>query len=97
MNAFIFSLDGKNFCQFMTPNPPQPYVFGPFPPGAGGAFIFWIFKNDTWPWDRPTWAWDRPTRALDMPTWAMDGPTWAMDRPTWARDRRPTVAQVAPP
>ena len=41
MNALSFSPDGKDFCQFMTPNLVQPHVFGPFPPGAGGDIFFY--------------------------------------------------------
>ena len=49
MTFLSFSLDGKKVCQFMTPNLPQPYVFGPFPPGvagvATGTMYFFSFQE----------------------------------------------------
>ena len=45
MSAWIFSPDGKDFCQFMTPNFPKTYVFDPNQPGAGGGIVFSYFPK----------------------------------------------------
>ena len=39
MEAGIFSPDGNNFCQLVTPNDPKPMFLAHFHPGAGGASL----------------------------------------------------------
>ena len=45
MKVFIFSPDGKNFCQFMTPNVPKPMFLAQIHPGLVGALAFYFSKN----------------------------------------------------
>ena len=45
MLFLIFSPDGKNFCQFMTPNVPKPMFFTQIHPGLVGALAFYFSKN----------------------------------------------------
>ena len=41
MIFFIFSPDGQDFCQFMTPNFPKPMFLAHFHPGLVGTFFFY--------------------------------------------------------
>ena len=41
MSFFMFSPDGKDFCQFMTPNFPKPMFLAHFHPGLVGMFFFY--------------------------------------------------------
>ena len=45
MKVSIFSPDGKNFCQFMTPNVPKPRCLAQFHPGLLGGVGFLFFQN----------------------------------------------------
>ena len=45
MLFLIFSPDGKNFCQFMTPNVPKPMFFAQINPGLVGALALYFSKN----------------------------------------------------
>ena len=58
MSAWIFSPDGKDFCQFMTPNFPKPMFLAHFHPGLVGIFFLPQHGNLAlgqwpWPWDSP--------------------------------------------
>ena len=44
MSAGIFSPDGKNFCQLMTPNTPKPMFLAHFHRGH----LYLIFQKLTW-------------------------------------------------
>ena len=46
MFVLIFSLDGKNFCQFMTPIVFKPRFWAQFHPGLLGALAFHFPKTD---------------------------------------------------
>ena len=49
MKFSSFSPDGKNFCQFMTPNVPKPMFLAHFHPGLVGTLAFFFFpKSDIW-------------------------------------------------
>ena len=48
MMFFMFSPDGKNFCQFMTPNFPKPMFLPHFHPGLVGTLTFLFPKTDIW-------------------------------------------------
>ena len=50
MKVSIFSPDGKNFCQFMTPHFPKPRFLAQFHLGLVGALIFYLCfpKTDIW-------------------------------------------------
>ena len=48
MKVSIFSPDGKNFCQFMTPNVPKPMFLAQFHPGLVGRWLFIFPKTDIW-------------------------------------------------
>ena len=45
IDAFIFSPDGKNFCEFMTPNVPKPRFLAQFHPGLVGALTVYFYKK----------------------------------------------------
>ena len=47
MPFFIFSPDGKDFCQFMTPNFPKPMFLTQINPGLVVALDFYIPRNGT--------------------------------------------------
>ena len=81
MNAFIFSPDGKDFCQFMAPHFPKPMFWAHFHPGLVGAFTFYFSKNLTFgplgTFKGPpgsTFGPLGPLRALLVPHWGPWGP-----------------------
>ena len=41
MSFFIFRPDGKDFCQFMTPNFPKPMFLTQISPGLVGIFFYY--------------------------------------------------------
>ena len=47
MKVSIFSPDGKNFCQFMTPNVPKPMFLAQIHPGGNGDVGFLYSQNLT--------------------------------------------------
>ena len=78
MSASIFSPDGKNFCQFMTPHSPKPRFWTKFHLGM----VVVVFDLPPDPGPGPTWT--RDILNLDQgraqpgpgtgPTWTRDGP-----------------------
>ena len=87
MSASIFSPDGKNFCQFMTPHSPKPRFWAKFHLGM----VVVVFDLPPDPGPGPTWTRHGPN--LDQAR-AQPGPRTG---PTWTRDRaqsgpRPGVA-----
>ena len=82
-----FSLDGKDFCQFMTPNFPKPMFLAEISPGLVGIFFSittWHLALGQWPWP---WPWDRAN--LDQgwgSTWTNPIPNLAQAEPrAWSR------------
>ena len=93
MSFFIFSPDGKDFCQFMTPNFPKPMFLTHFHLRLVGIFFSiptWHLALGQWSWP---WPWDRPN--LDQgwgSTWTRHG---AQPRPPWPTELA-TEAQAEP-
>ena len=59
MSASIFSPDGKNFWEFMTPNFPKPMFLAHFHLEMVGIFFFYAIMAPgpgQWPWDRPNFG-----------------------------------------